>query len=196
MNNDRTVSISYGLREMRGQRRLVHLEAIRMRNSAEDYVVHSLTFSSDGPLFKVPNADAAMRTLLMCPPTFDTTAEMPAWGTVYPDALEIVCIEEVLDVRVVDVPRPLVFVEVVSTTPGAHALCEMLTGRALTPDHSWAVRVVQVPEGESLESLTQKCEGKSVFFGPLVRRVKLHCHFVHPDGPGTVAILTAAADIN
>jgi hypothetical protein len=194
MTSEKIVSTSFGLRESSGQRRIVHLETERRRNVSEDYQVFSLSFYTDGPEFRAATAEDAMKVLFLCPEWFNTSPQLPTWGRVDPQTLEVVRIEDVRELTSVDLPRPMLFDTVVSTTTNAQEKCEQLLGRQLLEHYSWAVRVVRVPVWQTLSMLKQQCEKKWVFIGPVASRARHFCHSVLPAEEGQVMLITSTED--
>lgn len=192
MKNEIVASCGFGLREIAGNRRMVHLEYSRTNNQVEDSETFSLSFFGYNPLFRVTTREAAAKVLQSCPEWFNTSLTAPAWGQIDPTTLEVVELDDMPEFKPVKVPRPVIFADIVSTKCIAHRLCEELLKCSLPPHYSWAIYVVHVPAGESLETLKQKCEQATVHIGNVMLRAQMFCQAVLPAGPNQATLITTS----
>jgi hypothetical protein len=195
MKNDKTGRRSFGLREIGGQRRWVHLECERKFSKHEDQETYLLTFFAYNPLFKVSTAEAAARVLQKCPDWFRTSPQEPTWGGIDPATLEVVQINETPAATATPAARPVVFEHIASRKYVAHRQCEELLQKSLTPHYSWTVHIVPFPLGECLETLKQKCEGATIHMGCRQMRASMYCQSVLPAGPGQATLITTSMNL-
>jgi hypothetical protein len=168
MQQDKTVSVAYGLREIAGQRRLVRVES--QYNGREATCCgenrYELTFLGGYPLYKVEAPRKALRAITVNPPWHNSDEQSPMWGSVDPVALEVVRINEVVELESIPMQRPVIFIDTIDTYAKPRFLCARYLGRELPDlDTSWQMRLVYIPVGETLETLQQKCTNYPVFIG-------------------------------
>jgi hypothetical protein len=165
---DKTTQVAYGLRECAGQRRLVRVLS-QLNGPDADFCGErrfEFTFFDDAPLFKVELPRMALRALSVNPLWYNSQAQAPSWGDVNPQLLEVVRITESLELESVPLVRPVVFPDVLATWGKPRFLCERYLGRTLPDlDTPWYMRLVRIPEGETLVTLAQKCDSYPVFIG-------------------------------
>ena len=149
-------------------RRLVRVES---QNNGSDARCcgenrYEFTFMDDCPLYKAQSSRKALRALTVNPSWFNSEKELPSWGDVDPSTLEIVRITEVIELESLPTLRPVVFKEIINTYSKTRRLCERYLNRDL-PDIAtdWQMRLVYIPEGETLETLQKKCSDYPVFVG-------------------------------
>lgn len=167
MQQEKTVTISYGLREIAGERRLVGLEFQSTGNATccgeQDC---TLTFAEGATRYRAATARGAQRTLVVNTDWFNSDAQRPSWGRVDASTLEVVEITEVLEIAGVPLPRPVVFTETLEVFSKSREVCGSYLGRDLPAiDTHWVMRLVYVPADETLDSLTAKCTEATVFLG-------------------------------
>jgi hypothetical protein len=196
MKNEIINSCWFGLREIAGDRRSVHIQYDGMHSRREDYESFTLSFFGYNPLFRVSTREAAERVLRQCPDWFQTSATSPAWGEVDPTTLEVVELEDAPEFKPAKTARPMVFADIVSTKCIAHGLCEEMLNRKLTPHYSWTIYVVQMPPGESLDTVKQRAEGATIHIGSVMLRVQAFCQAVLPAGAGQLTLITTSKNLN
>jgi hypothetical protein len=168
MQQDKTVNVAYGLREIAGERRLVRVESqYNGRNATccgENR--YELTFFDGYPLYRVDSPRKALRALSVNQQWYNSDEEHPSWGMVDPMKLEVVRITEVVELESIPMQRPVVFQDTINTYSKPRFLCARYLNREL-PDIQtvWHMRLVHIPEGETLETLQQKCSNYPVFIG-------------------------------
>lgn len=167
MQHDKTIKVSFGLREIAGERRLVSLDYQSNAHATccgEQTV--TLAFIDGAPYFGVSTARRAQRALAVNPEWFNSSDQSPSWGMVDTSLLEVVQVIEVLEMQGVALPRPVVFSEIINSFPVSHDACQLFLGYALPElDTQWSYRLVYVPEGETFDSLLRKCTKHAVFLG-------------------------------
>lgn len=195
MKNEITSTSGYGLREIAGARRWVSVEYDRRNNPDDDYESYSLSFFGYNPLFRVATREEAERVLSHCPDWYRSTVTAPTWGQIDPTTLEVVELEHLPEFKPSRPARPMVFADIVSTKCIAHRLCEEMLKRTLTPHYSWAIYVVQMPAGESFDTVKQKCEGATIHVGSVMLRAEMFCQAVLPADVGRVTLITTSKNL-
>ena len=167
MLKEKTVKVSFGLRESEGQRRLVGLE---FQSTGDSTCCASqecaLTFAEGAPLFRADSARSAQRALVVDTPWFNSNAQTPSWGRMSTAGLEVVQIMEVLEIVPVPLSKPIVFPTTIDSFHKSREVCAAHLRSALPClDTHWSMRLVYVPDGETLDSLELSCTKATVFFG-------------------------------
>lgn len=167
MQEDKEVRVSYGLREASGERRLLNIESQSNRGSdccGENR--YSLTFDEGYPRYRVKNPRTAARVLVEDTPWFNTDDRRPGWGGVKVSDLEVVKIVETLAIERVDIERPFRIPETINTYDKTKKLAERYIDRELPElDSRYAMRLMVYPEGETFDSIREKCVDKTVVVG-------------------------------
>lgn len=165
--SERTVTTAFGLREKQGQRRLVRLDSDDADRCASTR--YALTFSEGYPLFEVDTAERAAYVLAVNTPWYNSSTKRPRWGSLSTDDLEVVCLTQTVVVESVAISPPVQFASALESYVKTWRLASRYLGREL-PDQDlggWTLRLVPLPDGESADSLREKCTDRFVLYGEM-----------------------------
>lgn len=171
MSDITETKVFYALREKQAPHRMVHINIRYNGDDAECCNSHQVTLTFDDwePLYRAETARIAARVLVCDIPWYNTDEERPSWGSVKPETLEVVKIEQVVRTTTtkVEIEKPLLL-NVFDSRDSTRKKCSELLQKEL-PDNKklghWAIRIVELPDDETLQSLNGKCDNKYVMFG-------------------------------
>ena len=120
------------------------------------------------PPFQVDTADKAALVLVLNTPWYNSNAEQPQWGSFRPADYEVVQVVRTVETTPVVVESPVIFGHPVQQYAKPRNIAERYLGYKLANDFKndvFQMLVVALPDGETLESLREKCRDRLVLIG-------------------------------